>query len=258
LIKQVNAYSSQYDERALKPHRNVNVVIRQELAKKEYDTVILGAPTVDITNQDISMGLHDDNVAESIASSHSMVEAAEYAIKSGRAKKVILLHHIPRYDTSKDDPDGVRPQLAQLANTHLKKARDSSEYAQDILVGEHTGLEGSGSTRTDRYTNDQTHIRSSTVRLGKYDGVHMYSQEGAQALTSSLLAIFHRAKMVKRPEQWGLSPSSSSSSPSSSSQWRRQGPARGFRGNQSHQARGQGRMGQEFLLPVNNRFQNFQ
>ena len=183
-----------------------------------------------------------------------MVEAAEYAIKSGRAKQVILLHHIPRFDTPKDDPHGVRPQLAELANTHMKKARDSSEYAQHILVGEHTGLECSGSTRTERYTNDQTHIRSSTVRLGKYDGVHMYSQEGAQALTSSLLAIFHRAKMVRRPEQWGL-PSSSPSSSSSSSQWRRQGPARGFRSNQ---ARGQFRTSQDFQVPVNNRYQSFQ
>ena len=124
------------------------------------------------------------------------------------------------------------------------------------MVGEHSDLECEGSTRTDRFTSDQTHVKNFNVRLGKYDVIHMYSQEGALALTSSLLAILHRAKMVRRPEQWGLTSSLSSSS--SSSQWRRQGPARGFRSNQSHQARGQGRTGQEFQVPVNNRYQSFQ
>ena len=41
-IRQVNTYSSQFDERAHKPHRNVADVRRQELAKKKYHTVVLG------------------------------------------------------------------------------------------------------------------------------------------------------------------------------------------------------------------------
>ena len=98
-IRQVNTYSSQYDERAHKPHRNVAEVLRQELEKKKYHTVLLGAPTVDITNQDVSFGIIDDNVAETVASSCSMVESAEYTIKSGRAGKVILLQHPDRFDT---------------------------------------------------------------------------------------------------------------------------------------------------------------
>ena len=117
LIRQVNTYSSQFDERAHKPHRNVNEVLRQELSKRKYHTVILGAPSVDISNQDVSAGIIDDNVAETIASSHSMVEAAEYAIKLGGASKVLLLHHVPRYDTHRSDPLGARPQLARPANS---------------------------------------------------------------------------------------------------------------------------------------------
>ena len=205
LIKQVNTYSSQYDERAHKPNRNVAEVIRQELAKKKYPTVILGAPTADITNQDVSDGIMDENEAETIASSYAMVEAAEYAVKSGGATKVIVLHHVPRYDNPRTDPHGARPQLARLANLHLLRARDASLYAEHIMVGEHSGLECDGITRPDRFTNDQTHIKNWAVRPGKYDGVHLYSQEGAEALTSSLLAILHRAGMVRRPQQWGLS-----------------------------------------------------
>ena len=116
------------------------------------------------------------------------------------------------------------------------------------MVGEHSDLECEGSTN--RFTSDQTHVKNLNVRLGKYDGIHMYSQEGALALTSSLLAILHRAGMVRRPQQWGLSSSSSSV------QWTRP-TARGFRSNPWNQARRQFRNNQEFHLPVGNRFQNF-
>ena len=85
------------------------------------------------------------------------------------------------------------------------------------------------------------------------DGIHLYSQDGAEALTFSLLAILNRAGMVRRPVQWGLS---SSSSPSSG-QWTAQAPRRGYRANSGHQARGH-RRGQEFELPVHNSYQVFQ
>ena len=251
LIKQVNTYSSQYDERAHKPHRNVNQVIREELRKKEYSTVFLGAPSVDITNQDVSEGILDENVAETISSSLGMVEAAEYAISSGRAKKVVILQHIPRYDIPKYDPHGVRPQLAQLANSHLQRARDASDFAEHILVGEHSGLECEGDTRTNRFTNDQTHIRNWGVKLGKYDGVHLYSQEGAEALTKSMLAIMKRAGMVRRPVQVGLP---SRPAPRAQGQWSNPSRTRGFRGNPSPQAKGP----REYQVPVWNRYQNFQ
>ena len=84
-IKQVNTYSSQYDEKAHKPNRNVAEVIRQELAKKKYHTVILGAPTVDITNQDVSDGIMDENEAETIASSYAMQWLKRLSMLSSRA-----------------------------------------------------------------------------------------------------------------------------------------------------------------------------
>ena len=99
---------------------------------------------MDISNKDVRDGIMDDNVAEKVVSSCSMVESAEYVIKSGRASKVILLQHPARYDTPRSDPKGVRPQLAMLANTHLQKARDASEFSEHIMVGEHTYMECEG------------------------------------------------------------------------------------------------------------------
>ena len=89
---------------------------------------------------------------------------------------------------------------ARLANTHLKRARDASELAEDIMVDEHTGLECAGQVITKWYTINQTHIKNYNVRLGKYDGIHLYNQDGVEALTSILLAILHRAGMVRRPQ----------------------------------------------------------
>ena len=66
----------------------------------------------------------------------NVTEVAEYTFKSGKAKQVILLEHLPRYDTD----SMIRPELARLAN-ELIKARDNSEFANHILVDQHSGLE---------------------------------------------------------------------------------------------------------------------
>jgi hypothetical protein len=251
LLKQVNAYSAHYDERAFKPEKNVNAVIRRELNKAQYHTLILGAPSVDITNQDVTEGIMDENMSETLLSSLGMVEAADYAIKSGKAKQVILLEHIPRYDTKETDPMGVRPKLAKLANQELKKARDASDYAQHIMVGQHTGLQCDDRIRVNRFTSDHTYVKHNSVRMGKYDGVHMYSKVGAEALTKSLLTVLNKAGMVRQPNKWNLSSSSSSFS---GEQWRIPPTGRGFRANSWEQGRRDHRL--EFQLPIKNRFQN--
>ena len=210
---------------------------------------------MDISNQDVSMGIIDENVTQSIASSIGMVEAAEYAIKSGKVKKVIILEHAPRYDTEDKDPMGVCGLLPGLANNELKKARNSSEFAEHIMVGEHTGLVCAGSTRIQRFTSDHTHIRNKSVRLGKYDGIHMYSQAGAKALTQSLLNTLLKAGMVRRPEQWGLVANSSSTSPQE--EWSFLSTARGFKSNSWNP--NNRRHNNAFHLPLKNRYivQNF-
>ena len=76
LLRQVNAYTPNYDEQARHPDKNVMAVVQMELAKAEYHTVILAAPTVSITNQDVTEGIMDENMAETLASSQAMVETA--------------------------------------------------------------------------------------------------------------------------------------------------------------------------------------
>ena len=200
LMRSVNAYASVRDERAPanKQHLNVSEVVRKELAKtKGEDTLVLGAPSVDISNQDTTKGIMEQNVIETIASSIAMVESAEYALKTGKVNQVILTEHIPRYDT--EEKDKHKPELARLANKELHKARDSSEYAKNILVGQHTGLDYDGRMRINRFTSDHTNgLHGRHIRMGKYDGIHMYSQSGAEALTSSILSIFQRAGMMKQ------------------------------------------------------------
>ena len=192
LIRQVNSYSSQYDERAKFPQSNVQDVLRKELAKGEYHTLMLGSPTVDILNQDLTCGVTEGNISEVVASASNIVEAAEYGLKSGKVQQVIVLPHPPSYDNS------TAAALRKLANTELIKARDKSEWAANILVGEHTGLECDGQTRINRFTSNQTHHFARQIRLGKFDGYHMYSQEGAEALTASMLHILQTAGMVRQ------------------------------------------------------------
>ena len=58
-----------------------------------------------------------------------------------------------------------------------------------------------------RFTSDHTNgLHGRNIRMGKFDGVHMYSQAGAEALTKSILSIFQAAGMVKKKR---VGPSSS-------------------------------------------------
>ena len=44
-----------------------------------------------------------------------------------------------------------------------------------------------------RFTNDGSNGHSRHVRNGAYDGLHMYSQAGAEAFTASLITILKEA-----------------------------------------------------------------
>ena len=121
--------------------------------------------------------------------------------------------------------------MARLANMELKKARDASELAEHMMVGNHTGLECSNRTRTKRFTSDHTNgLHGKNIRMGKYDGIHMYSQSGAEALTCSILAIFQKAGFVKQ-KRTAPSPSIQQADQG----WSTSQPARGYRRNMRNQ-----------------------
>ena len=245
LLRTTKAYAAQADDVAKFQNKVVSKVVRRH--QKPVHTAIIGAASVDITNQQITGGTQDENVVTTVASSHSIIESAEFLIKSGKAKQVIVLEHTPRYD------DAAKANLSILANKTLHTARSESEVAENIFVGCHTGLDVSGEERSKRFTNDGTNSHSKHVRLGANDQLHMYSQAGAQAITRSLLNILNQAGIVKeKPQPNHQSNTSPSVNPSD---WQRPQTKRGFQS----QSRGQinPHNNNDFEIPTFNRFQGF-
>ena len=168
--------------------------------------MILGAPSVDITNQDVTKGILEENTTETIASAHHMVDAADYALASGQVNQVILMEHTPRYDTPNNDPYEAKPHLARLANETLKRAVSNARHRDRMMVGCHCGLQTGGQARAELMTNCGNNWRSRNVKVGKYDGIHYYSREGQVAMTGSLLAVLKQAGLEKSPKPLPASP----------------------------------------------------
>ena len=80
-----------------------------------------------------------------------------------------------------------------MANNMMQNAREESEFAECILIGKHTGLEVDQVEKRKRFTNDGSNQHSRHVKHGAYDGLHMYSQAGAEAFTASLITILKEA-----------------------------------------------------------------
>ena len=198
LILPRRATPSVYDERAFKPAENVQTVLQRELSGgRKFHTVILGAPSVDITNQDVSNGILEENTVETVASVYNMVDAANYAINSGQVVQVIMMEHAPRYDTPQQDPYEAKPYLAKLANDTLRRAVDESRHRARIMVGSFAGLQVDGRARSELMTNIGDNWRSRNAKVGKYDGVHYYSKQGQEALTYSMLEVLRQAGLVR-------------------------------------------------------------
>ena len=177
-----------------------------------------------------------------VASAHATIENAEYLIKSGLAKQVVVLEHAPRHDSK------VKAELATLANTTLHRAREQSEQSENILVGRHSGLEVEGEEREARYTNDGSNNQCKHKRMGLNDGIHMYSQAGAVAFTASLVSILQQAGLgSKRRQPGGRSPAAPAPGG-----WQVAQPGRGFQRNNRNQP-----MEPMFNIPTHNMFQGF-
>ena len=248
LILPRKATPSVYDERAFKPSQNVQAVLRRELnSGKKFHTVIFGAPSVDITNQDVSRGVLEENTVETMASAHHMVEAAGIALESGQVVQVVLMEHCPRYDTPHNDPFGARPHLARLANQTLRRAVQESGHNERIMVGSQTGLQVDGQARIDLMTNCGNNWRSKNVKTGKFDGVHFYSRKGQEALTSSMMTVLQQAGLVKtKPLPSSLQPAGKGLGKAGQGhQW--QTVSRGPRGDAPPPAL--------FQIPLSNRFE---
>ena len=105
-------------------------------------------------------------------------------------------------------------------------------------------LECDNKERSLRYTNDGTNWNSRNVKVGKYDGLHLYSQAGAEALTAGMVGILQRAGVVRAPGRTPPTPGAGAGG-----QWEAVRPARGFRGN----SRNYHTDFPEFVIPTQNR-----
>ena len=145
---------------------------------------MLGAPTVDITNMDTSSARSEDPTdvfKKKVESScKNMIQVAEKALTTHSSlKKVTIMNHAPRFDQENVDPLGLKPKLANYANSFLLELWLDSPQKENILIGSHN-LQCSANTMTKRYTDEHS---------GRYDGVHFYGRAGKQAYTESVIDI---------------------------------------------------------------------
>ena len=183
------AYSSTADIRSKWPSKNVKEVTNKQLdavsKKDEFEHLILGAPTVDITNLDTNRKKAEENIEffkqEVVVSCQNMFTTAQNALmKHPELKTVTLMEHPPRFDNVEIDPSFLKPKLAQYANDVFRQLWSSSSLRHKIVLGLSQGLDCKGKARLARYT--RTHDL-------KHDGIHLYGVSGRAAFRKSVTAI---------------------------------------------------------------------
>ena len=166
-IKTAKAYSAAHDKDAKWPDKNFSEVVDQELTKQPYDTLLMTAPTVDITNLDTSKLKEEDNtdVYQQIVfvSCQNMFSTAHRAIQQQNLEQVILMEHPPRVDSKELDPIGLKQKLAKLANSMYNQLWLDSPHKSKIIIGNHS--------QDSRSSGDKLASMFINKRMGTYDGV---------------------------------------------------------------------------------------
>ena len=124
-ITKVKAYSSVHDDvtnvakQAAKiPHQNFTDVCKKELAKTEFDILVLQAGSVDISNFN-TKGNATEHFEyfrkETIKSAENLFKVAETSIGNHpNLQKVVIMKQIPRYDLEIFDPLQIKPALSEI------------------------------------------------------------------------------------------------------------------------------------------------
>ena len=196
-INKVKAYTSIYDEdsnfakKAAKiPHQNFTDVCQKELDKKEYNTLIMQAGSVDITNFNTRENATDNFDyfhQETLKSAENLFRVAENALKNHQTlQKVIIFKQIPRYDTKIVDPLQIKAALSDIYNKRIAELWMNSSLKSKIFVGSHN-IECNGGIREARYR---------CTLSGRYDGVHLYGPSGMKVYTNSVMEILKRAGII--------------------------------------------------------------
>ena len=165
-----------------------NKMLANPIDGKPYDALVLSAPTVDITNMNTAKLTPSDTTEafkqQVVISCKNMMTVAENALKSYPSlRKVVIMEHTPRFDSPDVDPLGIKPILAIMANNIFQQRWLDSPLKGRIFIGIHN-LNCSIQLREARYTNAKT---------GKFDGIHMYGEDGKEATTNSIIEILKQA-----------------------------------------------------------------
>ena len=197
-ITKVKAYSAVHDDvsntakQAAKiPHQNVTNVCEKELAKNEFDGLILQAGSVDISNLNTRNNAteHFEYFSqETTKSAENVFQVAESSLKNHpNLKKVVIMKQIPRYDTEQIDPLQIKPALSEVYNNKLSDLWLHSTMKEKIFVGSHDRIACTGGIREARYRCTQS---------GRFDGVHLYGPSGMKTYTNSVLEILRNASLI--------------------------------------------------------------
>ena len=241
-IRTKKAYSSVRDSVARWPNKNISEITSKSLVdtpeEDEFTHLIVAAPTVDISNMDVTKLTINDNVEalkqKVVVSCQNVFNVAQNAItRHPQLQKVVIMEHAPRHDVPNVDPTGIKPRLAKLANLTFVQLWQSSNMKDNILIGKHS----LDCTRT----GDQLAARYMDDRNGRYDGVHMYGSHGKHVYTKSVLDI------MKAILPQSSTPSSSLHSSCPQTKYQQKQTK-----NMSSQAKHQNK--NIYTIPVNNQF----
>ena len=136
------------------PASNFKDVIPAELKKARYQSLILQAGSVDITN----LNTKDDPAKymeyfrqETVISAKNLFSAAVNALKvQPTLSKVVIMKQIPSHDPSHVDPLALKPTLSILFNNTLTDLWMESPHKDKIFVGNHN-IECTGAIQESRY-----------------------------------------------------------------------------------------------------------
>ena len=196
----MKAYSSVKDRRARWPHKNFADVTPAALSKTQnedlFTKMVLSAPTVDITNIDVSKAKPNVNMEVLEHGVHiscqNMFAVAETALTNRpKLENIVILEHAPRFDRKDVDPLGLKPKLATFANSTFYNLWLSSPFKDKIKIGKYN-LDCSGDLMKTRYTSDKTQ---------RFDGVHLYGMFGKRAFSRSLVRIIKNLVTSQKPQK---------------------------------------------------------
>ena len=169
---------------------NVEAVLEKELSKSEYKKVILGLPSIPITDLP-GCNVEDPFLRqEASKSSYDMLKLAEKSLKYFPAtEEVFLVKRAPRHDN--------KSALSEFANEEIDRMVQESEYKDKIKILNHTLDFPEGKARDSVYGTPETHKN--------YDGYHLRADKlkpgKDRAATKSLIKAFRSAGLHKLKTQ---------------------------------------------------------